>query len=107
MRPNDTIFLPIWALHRHEMLWDAPRAFDPDRFSPSVSAGRDRYRYLPFGAGPRVCVGANFAMMQAQIILATLIQRFRFAPSLPLPRPIMTMTVRPEPGVFLSLEPVN
>jgi cytochrome P450 len=107
MRPNDTIFLPIWALHRHEMLWDAPRAFDPDRFSPSVSAGRDRYQYLPFGAGPRVCVGANFAMMQAHIILATLVQRFRFAPSLPAPRPIMTMTVRPEPGVFLSLETLN
>ncbi len=104
MRPNDTIFLPIWALHRHEMWWDAPRDFDPDRFSPSISAGRDKYQYLPFGAGPRVCVGANFAMMQAQIILATLVQRFRFAPSVPAPRPIMTMTVRPEPGVFLSLE---
>jgi cytochrome P450 len=107
IRPNDTIFLPIWALHRHEMLWDKPNAFDPDRFSPSNSAGRDRYQYLPFGAGPRVCVGANFAMMQAQIILATLVQRFQFMPSLPAPRPIMTMTVRPEPGVFLSLEPLN
>lgn len=104
MRPNDTIFLPIWALHRHETWWDTPNAFDPDRFSPSISAGRDKYQYLPFGAGPRVCVGANFAMMQAQIILATLVQRFRFAPSLPAPRPIMTMTVRPEPGVFLSLK---
>jgi cytochrome P450 len=104
MRPNDTIFLPIWALHRHEMWWETPNAFDPDRFSPSISAGRDKYQYLPFGAGPRVCVGANFAMMQAQIILATLVQRFRFTPSLPTPRPIMTMTVRPEPGIFLSLE---
>ncbi|MFZ1079635.1 MAG: hypothetical protein WAN31_08135 [Methylovirgula sp.] len=46
-------------------------------------------------------------MMQAQIILATLVQRFRFAPSLPGPRPIMTMTVRPEPGIFLSLEPLH
>jgi cytochrome P450 len=104
MRPNDTIFLPIWALHRHEMWWDRPNAFDPDRFSPSIHARRNKYQYLPFGAGPRVCVGANFAMMQAQIILATLVQRFRFAPSLPTPRPIMTMTVRPEPGIFLSLE---
>ncbi len=107
MRPNDTIFLPIWALHRHAMWWDTPNAFDPDRFSPSNRARRDKYQYLPFGAGPRVCVGANFAMMQAQIILATLVQRFRFAPSLPAPRPIMTMTVRPEPGIFLSLEPVS
>jgi len=107
MRPNDTIFLPIWALHRHAMWWDTPNAFDPDRFSTSNRARRDKYQYLPFGAGPRVCVGANFAMMQAQIILATLVQRFRFAPSLPAPRPIMTMTVRPEPGIFLSLEPVS
>jgi cytochrome P450 len=107
MRPNDTIFLPIWALHRHEMWWERPNAFDPDRFSPPISAGRDKYQYLPFGAGPRVCVGANFAMMQAQIILATLVQRFRFAPNLPGPHPIMTMTVRPEPGIFLALEPLH
>jgi cytochrome P450 len=104
MLPNDTVFLPIWALHRHEMWWDTPNAFDPDRFLASTGAQRDKYQYLPFGAGPRVCVGANFAMMQAHIILATLVQRFRFAPSQPAPRPVMTMTVRPEPGVFLSLE---
>lgn len=104
MRPNDTVFLPIWALHRHELWWDAPNRFDPDRFSPTRRAGRDRYQYLPFGAGPRVCVGANFAMMQAQIILATLVQRFRFRPSLPAPRPVMTMTVRPEPGIYLGVE---
>jgi cytochrome P450 len=106
MRPNDTVFLPIWALHRHEMLWDRPDAFEPERFfDPANGSRRDRYQYLPFGAGPRVCVGANFAMMQAQIILATVIQRFAFRPSLPAPHPVMTMTVRPEPGVFLELQP--
>jgi cytochrome P450 len=107
MCPNDILFLPIWALHRHELLWDRPSAFDPDRFDPVRGPRRDKYQYLPFGAGPRVCVGANFAMMQAQIILATLIQRFQFRPSLPAPRPIMTMTVRPEPGVFLELQAVG
>ena len=65
MRPNDTLFLPIWALHRHEMWWERPEEFDPDRFDPAVK--RDKYQYLPFGAGPRVCVGANFAMMQAWV----------------------------------------
>jgi len=104
MRPNDTLFLPIWALHRHEMWWDRPAVFDPDRFSPTRRP-RDKYQYLPFGAGPRVCVGANFAMMQAQIILSTLIQRFRFSPAAPEPQPVMTMTVRPEPGLFLNVEP--
>jgi cytochrome P450 len=103
MRQNDTVFLPIWALHRHELLWDRPGEFDPDRFDKAQDQRRDKYQYLPFGAGPRVCVGANFAMMQAQIILATLVQRFHFAQNAPEPHPVMTMTVRPEPGVFLKV----
>ena len=69
---------------------------------------RDRYQYLPFGAGPRVCVGANFAMMQAGIILSTLIQNFRFAQGWPLPvEPVMTMTARPQPGIFLNVKKLN
>ena len=106
MRPNDTVFLPIWALHRHQMWWEEPERFDPNRFDSVRGPRRDKYQYLPFGAGPRVCVGADFAMMQAQIILATLIGRFRVKPSLPEPHPVMTMTVRPAPGVFLELEEI-
>ena len=104
MQPNDILFLPIWALHRHEMWWEQPQAFDPGRFAPENRAKLNKYQYLPFGAGPRVCVGADFAMMQARIILATLIQAFRFSPASPAPKPVMMMTVRPEPGVFLNLE---
>jgi cytochrome P450 len=101
---NDVLFLPLYALHRHEMLWDKPNAFKPERFTPEAVKARDRYAYLPFGAGPRVCVGANFAMMQAQIILGTLLARFRFAPGpLPLPTPTMSMTVRPDTGVTLAI----
>lgn len=106
MRPKDTLFLPIWALHRHQLLWERPDQFDPDRFDPVKGPKRDKYQYLPFGAGPRVCVGADFAMMQAQIILATILGRFRVEPSLPEPHPVMTMTVRPDPGIFLQLEEV-
>jgi len=104
MQPNDILFLPIWALHRHEMWWERPQAFDPGRFAPQHRSRLNKYQYLPFGAGPRVCVGADFAMMQARIILATVIQAFRFSPASPAPRPVMMMTVRPEPGVFLNLE---
>jgi len=105
--PNDTIFMPIFALHRHRMWWDNPDAFDPGNFAPEKVAKRDRYLYLPFGAGPRVCVGANFAMMQAHIILATLLARFRFTQADgPLPVPTMTMTVRPEGGVRLIATPI-
>jgi cytochrome P450 len=102
MRPGDILFLPIWALHRHELLWERPGEFLPGRFN---AAPAHKYQYLPFGAGPRVCVGADFAMMQAQIILATLLTRFRFLPSEPAPKPVMMMTVRPEPGVFLKVLP--
>jgi cytochrome P450 len=106
VQPNDIIFLPIWALHRHEMWWEAPETFDPGRFAPENRGRLNKYQYLPFGAGPRVCVGADFAMMQARIILATLVSRSRFTPASPAPAPVMMMTVRPEPGVFLNVAPV-
>ena len=102
INPADILFLPIWALHRHELLWEMPERFVPERFAPDIV--RDRYQYLPFGAGPRICVGANFAMMQAGIILSTLVQNFRFTQDRPSPQPVMTMTVRPDPGIFLTLE---
>ncbi len=110
IKPGDILFLPIWALHRHEMWWDRPERFDPARFDPDnvdpSRPRRDKFQYLPFGAGPRGCVGANFAMMQASIILSTLLARFRFTPLAPGPKPIMAMTVRPDPGVFLAVEPL-
>ena len=102
IRPRDTVFLNIYALHRHELLWDQPDRFDPENFAPDKVEARDRFEYLPFGAGPRICVGANFAMMQAQIILMTLLARFRFSPAGPRPMPVMHMTIRPDPGVTLQ-----
>lgn len=107
VRPGETVFLNVQALHRHRLYWTNPDAFDPDHFAPEQAEGRDRYLYLPFGAGPRICVGANFAMMQAQIILATLLARFRFAPAGPPPAPVMHMTVRPDPGVLLRAVPAE
>ena len=99
--PRETVFLNIYALHRHRLYWDDPDGFDPGHFDPERSAARDRYQYLPFGAGPRICVGANFALLQARIILATLLARFRFEPHGPAPAPVMHMTIRPDPGVTL------
>ncbi|KAB2541504.1 cytochrome [Salipiger aestuarii] len=103
---GDTVFVNIWSMQRHANYWDGPDTFNPDRFAPEAKAQRDRYLHLPFGAGPRICVGANFAMMQAQIILATLLARFRFSPGGPAPEPVMHMTVRPEPGITLNIEPL-
>ncbi len=107
IRPNETIFLAIYALHRHEMWWDRPNAFDPGNFTTKAIKARHKYLHIPFGAGPRVCVGANFAMMQAQIILSTLLARYRFTlTDRPPPVPTMSMTIRPEGGVWLEATPV-
>jgi cytochrome P450 len=65
----------IYAIHRDPTLWEDPLIFDPDRFSPERSRGRNRWQYLPFGAGPRSCIGDHFAMLEATLALATIIQR--------------------------------
>jgi cytochrome P450 len=72
-----TVSIVPWVLHRHSKLWDHPEQFDPERFSPDRSGGRSRFAYLPFGIGPRVCIGASFAMTEIMLILAALAQRYR------------------------------
>lgn len=102
VRPRDTVMLPVYALHRNVLLWDEPDAFIPDRFDQP----HDRYAFLPFGDGPRICIGAHFAMVEATIILATLISRFRFdlLPETD-PKPVLVLTLRPEGGIPLAIRP--
>ena len=104
VRRGDTVILPIYALHRHKKLWSDPDRFDPARFAPGHKT--DRFAFLPFGDGPRICIGANFAIQEAVIILATLLARFRFAriPGKD-PKPVMILTLRPEGGVWLLVTP--
>jgi cytochrome P450 len=71
------IGLFIYFAHRDPRWWDQPEAFIPERFSPEHGQHLDRSAYLPFGAGPRICIGNNFAMMEAQIMLAMIAQRYR------------------------------
>ena len=71
------VLISSWILHRHRSLWEEPNRFDPDRFLAERSVGRPRFAYLPFGGGPRVCIGQMLAMNEAILILATLAQRFR------------------------------
>jgi cytochrome P450 len=105
IRAGDTVMIPIYALGRHQMLWEDPDAFRPDRFADRKAI--DRYAYLPFGDGPRICIGASFALQEAVIILATLLSRFRFTPVAGKdPAPVMILTLRPEGGVWLTAEPV-
>ncbi len=103
IRPGDTVMIPIYALHRSHVLWEDPDAFRPDRFLEKP----DRYAYLPFGDGPRICIGMAFAIQEAVIILATLLSKFKFTPVAGRdPSPVMILTLRPEGGVWLEAEPV-
>jgi cytochrome P450 len=94
-----------WVLHRHRRLWDDPETFDPDRFTPERSAGRPRFAYLPFGAGPRVCIGQVLAMNESILILAALAQRY--SPTLArgaTVTPLANITLRPREGLKMKLE---
>lgn len=103
--PGQTILIPVYAIHRHWLLWDRPDSFDPGRFDPSRSY--DRAAFLPFGAGPRLCVAATFALTEMANIISALVRRFRFTPAGPEPE------VSPRVGTFslnglrAGVEPVN
>lgn len=108
LEPGAQVYVPVYALHRHASLWDDPDAFDPARFSPEAVKARHRYAYLPFGAGPRICIGMSFALVEATVILATLLRTFR--PSLrPGFRPDLRLrvTLRPAHGMPMSVEPLG
>jgi cytochrome P450 len=104
IRAGTSILLPIYAIHRHAKRWDRPDEFDPTRFSPEKETAIPRYQYLPFGAGPRVCIGMPFAMMEAAVILATFLQRARFAlAGTDEPTPIASVTLVPKGGMPLKV----
>jgi cytochrome P450 len=73
---NSVIAISPYVMHRHPNYWENPEAFDPERFRPERSAQRHRFAYIPFGAGPRQCIGNNFAMLEAQLILAMVARRY-------------------------------
>jgi cytochrome P450 len=91
-----------WLLHRHRTLWDDPDAFDPERFAPGRPKP-SRFQYLPFGAGPRVCVGAQFATIEALVILAHWLSEWRFNGIGRPAEPSGLVTLRPKNGVRLKL----
>ena len=102
--PAGTIgIIPIYAIHRHHSYWVDPDRFDPDRFSPEHPKP-SRYQFMPFGAGPRICIGAAFAMIEATIMLATFVRaaRFELASDF-LPRPSAQMFLLPKEGMPMSV----
>jgi cytochrome P450 len=94
------INVSIYAAHHDPALYPDPERFDPERFTPEAEKARHRYAYLPFGGGPRICIGNSFAMMEARLILATMVQHT--APELVAGQtitPVQMVTVRPKDGM--------
>ena len=98
------VFLIPFVVHRRPKLWPDPNRFDPDRFTPERDAERPRFAYIPFGGGPRGCIGNQFAMLEAQLIVAAIAQRYRIEllPDQEI-RPEPLITLRPKPGVRARL----
>lgn len=102
---NTVIGLSPYVTHRHPEYWPDPERFDPERFTPERVAERPKFAYFPFGGGPRLCIGNNFALMEAQLIVATLAQRYRLR--LAVDRPVeyeLVSVLRPKGGVPMRLE---
>ena len=105
IRKGTLVMIVPWILHRHRLLWDEPDAFDPRRFLPGAREAIDRFAYLPFGAGPRVCIAASFALQEAVIVLARIMRQFHLRPVAHHEvRPVQHITLRPQGGMPLIVE---
>jgi len=103
--PKDgALMVHLFILHRHEALWEHPDAFMPERFLGAARDKIDRYQYLPFGVGHRVCIGERFAMVEAGILIALLMKRFRFefVGDQP-PMPTIRLSMQPEQGMKMRV----
>jgi cytochrome P450 len=99
IRPGGRVVIPIYALHRHRLWWRDPDLFDPDRFAPT-EPHPDRHLYMPFGSGPRICIGAAFATTELVVLLATLVRNASFSllPGHPV-WPLADLVLHPQEGL--------
>ena len=104
LEPGDHATVATMPMQRNPAFWPDPHAFDESRFERSAIGARDRFAYLPFGDGPRVCIGAGFALTEAVLVLARLTPALRFAPAggEP-PTPVLSVTLRPSDGMRLEV----
>ncbi len=103
---TDILLLP-YLTHRHPEFWEDAEEFIPERFSAENSENRPKFAYFPFGGGPRICLGNNFAMMEAQLIIAMILQKFKveLVPEYKVEAEV-SLTLRPKRGIMVSLEKV-
>ncbi len=96
IKAGTTVLICQYVLHKLPSEWEEPERFDPDRFLPEKTAARSKFAYLPFGAGPRVCIGSGLTTMEMQLILPLIYRRFDVE---------ITSDLNPEFGNFVSLRP--
>ncbi len=102
LQAGTRVMASIYLSHRDERYWDEPQAFRPRRFEPGAEP-RPSFTYVPFGGGPRVCIGAAFAQIEAKVVLARILQQFELTSMGRKVRPYMGATLEPRPGVFLRV----
>jgi cytochrome P450 len=104
VHPGEMVVIAPYVLHRHRRLWERPDHFDPTRFLPGARERIGRYAYLPFGAGPRICIGAAFALQEATLVLSTIMRHFHvaLAPGTTV-WPMQRLTLRPRDGLPMLL----
>jgi len=102
--PGSVIVAATYAMHRHPEVWPNPEGFDPERFTPEASKDRHPLAFMPFGAGPKKCIGMNFATMEMQLVLPMVLQRFQLdlLPGLD-PEPDPSLTLRAKGGCWATL----
>jgi cytochrome P450 len=106
--PRSIMVISPYVLHRHRRLWSDPDAFDPTRFLPEHRSNIPRFAYLPFGIGPRTCIGSSFALQEATIVLAVLTRSFdlRLSPQAEV-WPVQRITLRPANGLPMQIEKIQ
>jgi len=104
--PGSTVTICLYTLHRHPDIWENPGEFNPVRFSNEQVKNRHKYAYIPFGGGPRSCIGKYFAMMEARLILAMIHRRFKLTLAADHPvEPEPLVTLRPRSGLKMTVKP--
>jgi cytochrome P450 len=103
--PRTQLWFSAWVMHRHRKFWDQPTGFIPGRFAGKAAPWTQMPAFIPFGAGPRICIGPSFALSEAQIVLATLLERYKI--SLPDGKPVLPIgrtTIEPSHEPQFRLE---
>jgi cytochrome P450 len=106
VKAGSLVLVAPWLLHRHKLFWEKPDHFVPERFLPENAAARDKFCYIPFAVGPRVCAGMAFALTEAVLCLAALAQRLalRLQPGTVV-EPVARLTLRPRGGLPMTIHP--